>query len=128
MIDRRGFFSRLAGVALLPALARFAPEPVRPVLVMPWPLLVRNPRRAMALWHQHLSEPGSVILTDKLRDGLGAQLCGLGPIDVNAPRLPWHNYTATYDPPEFHMQNIEVGPDGRLGQLRQESITEEEQP
>ncbi len=27
MIDRRGFFSRLAGVALLPALASFAPEP-----------------------------------------------------------------------------------------------------
>jgi len=27
-MDRRSFFSRLAGVALLPALAKFAPKPV----------------------------------------------------------------------------------------------------
>ena len=32
-MNRRGFFSRLAGLVLVPALARMRPEPVRPVLV-----------------------------------------------------------------------------------------------
>lgn len=44
-MNRRGFFSRLAGVALLPALARMRSAPVRPVLVIPWPLPGRSPRQ-----------------------------------------------------------------------------------